>query len=107
MKLSGDVDKHFLKIGDGGKIIIEKTNDATGDNYKFATVAGKDNDHIRFRQTGDTNKNKFMMVDFNDKKLKIKNCTTIDDKCTNDSLDFKLVASGLIASQAGRAADCT
>ena len=91
VNVNGDVDKHFLKIGDGGKIIIEKTNEAAGDNYKFATVAGKDSDHIRFRQTGEgDNKNKFMMVDFNDKKLKIKNYTTIDDLCTNNSLDFIL-----------------
>ena len=91
VNVNGDVDKHFLKIGDGGKIIIDKTNEAAGDNYKFATVAGKDNDHIRFRQTGEDNKNKFMMVDFNDgKKLKIKNYTSIDDLCTNNSLDFIL-----------------
>jgi hypothetical protein len=105
VKLDNDVDKHFLKIGTAGKIIIDKTNDATDDNYKFSTVVGKDNDHIRFRQTGENNNNKFMMVDFkdNNKKLKIQNYTLIDDKCTNDSLDFKLSKDEIT----GRAADCT
>jgi len=105
VKLDNDTtgDKYFLKIGTAGKIIIDKTNDATADNYKFSTVVGKDNDHIRFRQTGESNNNKFMMVDFDDKKLKIQNYTSIDDKCTNDSLDFILSATEL----ARPAADCT
>lgn len=104
VNLSGEGDKHFLKIGDGGKIIIDKTNAATGDNYKFTTVVGKDNDHIRFRQTGEDNNNKFMMADFNDgKKLKIQNYTLIDDKCTNDSLDFRLSKDEITS----RADDCT
>lgn len=112
VKLDNDVKKYFLKrAADTGIISIAETNDSTDfdDKYKFATVVGKDNDHIRFRQTGTTT-NRFMMVDFNGtpaKKLKIKDYTTIDDKCTNDSLDFKLVASSLIANEAGRAADCT
>lgn len=105
VKLDNDVDKHFLKIGTAGEIIIDKTNDATADNYKFSTVVGKDNDHIRFRQTGENNNNKFMMVDFKDgtKKLKIKNYTLIDDLCTNNSLDFKLSKDEIT----GRADDCT
>jgi len=93
VKLDNDVGKYFLKMATGGIISIQPTNDATvfDDTYKFSTVAGKDNDHIRFRQTGEDNNNKFMMVDFgDDKKLKIKNYTTIDDLCTNNSLDFML-----------------
>jgi hypothetical protein len=71
----------------------------------LSTVVGKDNDHIRFRQTGENNNNKFMMVDFKDgtKKLKIKNYTLIDDLCTNNSLDFKLSKDEIT----GRADDCT
>lgn len=103
VKLDGDNGKYFLKrattLNAGGKIIIQSTNDTTtfDESYKFATVVGKDDDtdtdYIRFRQTGDTNKDKFMMVDFGvggDKKLKIKSYTSIDDLCTNNSLDFIL-----------------
>ena len=93
VKLDNDVGKYFLKRATDGIISIQSTNDATvfDDTYKFSTVAGKDNDHIRFRRTDDADKNKFMMVDFKDgKKLKIKNYTSIDDLCTNNSLDFIL-----------------
>ena len=75
-----------------------ETGDTTtfDESYKFSTVAGKDDDtdtdYIRFRRTGDNHKDKFMMVDFKDgdKKLKIKSYTSIDDLCTNNSLDFIL-----------------
>lgn len=115
VKLDGDNGKYFLKrattSGAGGKIIIQSTNDSTtfDESYKFATVVGKtvdgDNtDYIRFRQTEDANKDKFMMVDFgDDKKLKIQSYTSIDDKCTNDSLDFILSKQKIN----DRADDCT
>ena len=115
VKLDGDNGKYFLKrattSGAGGKIIIQSTNDSTtfDESYKFATVVGKtvdgDNtDYIRFRQTEDANKDKFMMVDFgDDKKLKIQSYTLIDDKCTNDSLDFILSKQKIN----DRADDCT
>lgn len=117
VKLDDDVGKYFLKRATttdaGGKIIIQSTNDTTtfDESYKFATVVGKtvdgDNtDYIRFRQTGDANKDKFMMVDFGvggDKKLKIKSYTGIDDLCTNNSLDFILSKDKIN----GRADDCT
>lgn len=117
VKLDNDVGKYFLKrattSGAGGKIIIQSTNDTTtfDESYKFATVVGKtvvddDTDYIRFRQTGDANKDKFMMVDFGvggDKKLKIKSYTGIDDLCTNNSLDFILSKDKID----GRADDCT
>jgi len=115
VKLDGDNGKYFLKrattLNAGGKIIIQSTDDTTDfdESYKFATVVGKtvdgDNtDYIRFRQTEDANKDKFMMVDFgDDKKLKIQSYTSIDDKCTNDSLDFILSKDEIN----GRADDCT
>lgn len=117
VKLDNDVGKYFLKrattSGAGGKIIIQSTNDTTtfDESYKFATVVGKtvvddDTDYIRFRQTEDANKDKFMMVDFGvggDKKLKIKSYTGIDDLCTNNSLDFILSKDKID----GRADDCT
>ena len=117
VKLDGDNGKYFLKrattSGAGGKIIIQSTNDTTtfDESYKFATVVGKtvvddDTDYIRFRQTEDANKDKFMMVDFGaggDKKLKIKSYTGIDDLCTNNSLDFILSKDKIN----GRADDCT
>lgn len=116
VKLDGDNGKYFLKrattTNAGGKIIIQSTTDTTDfdESYKFATVVGKDDDtdtdYIRFRQTGDANKNKFMMVDFGvggDKKLKIKSYTSIDDLCTNNSLDFILSKDKIN----DRAANCT
>jgi len=115
VKLDNDNGKYFLKrattSGAGGKIIIQSTDDTTDfdESYKFATVVGKtvdgDNtDYIRFRQTEDANKDKFMMVDFgDDKKLKIQSYTSIDDKCTNDSLDFILSKQKIN----DRADDCT
>ena len=111
VKLDNDVGKYFLKRatteGAGGKIIIQSTNDTTtfDESYKFATVVGTYTDYIRFRQTEDANKDKFMMVDFKDadKKLKIKSYTAIDDLCTNNSLDFILSKDKID----GRADDCT
>ena len=84
---------YFLKRGTGG--IIEIATDVTtfGDEYKFEVVTGSEDKYIRFRQLGDTHKDKFMMVDFGEngnKKLKIKTYTDIDDACTNKSLDFIL-----------------
>ena len=86
---------YFLKRGTGGIIeIFDATSVTTfGDEYKFEVVTGKSDDYIRFRQLGDTHKDKFMMIDFADKKLKIKSYTVIDDACTNRSLDFLLSAS--------------
>lgn len=86
---------YFLKRGTGGKIeIFDATSVTTfGDEYKFEVVTGSEDKYIRFRQLGDTHKDKFMMVDFGDngnKKLKIKTYTDIDDACTNKSLDFIL-----------------
>lgn len=86
---------YFLKRGTGGIIeIFDATNVTTfDDTYKFEVVTGKSDDYIRFRQLGDTHKDKFMMIDFADKKLKIKTYTMIDDACTNKSLDFLLSTS--------------
>ena len=89
---------YFLKRGTGGKIeIFDATSVTTfGDEYKFEVVTGSEDKYIRFRQLGDTHKDKFMMVDFGDngnKELKIKTYTDIDDACTNKSLDFILSAS--------------
>jgi len=109
VKLDNDTtgDKYFLKRATATGIIqIAKNNTTTFDEtYKFATVAGKDKDHIRFRRTGSTNTDKFMMVDFGDvnKTLKIKSYTGIDDLCTNNSLDFILSKDKID----GRAANCT
>ena len=108
VKLDNDVKKYFLKRAtETGLISIVETGDSTtfDESYKFSTVVGKDTDHIRFRRTGDNHKDKFMMVDFkdNDKKLKIKNYTTIDDLCTNNSLDFILSKDKID----GRAANCS
>ena len=89
-------DKHFLKRGTGGEIEIAKVDDDTDfdDPYKFEVVAGSDDKYIRLRQLGNGNKDKFMMVDFNnDKTLKIQTYTQIDDACTAKSLDFLLSAS--------------
>ena len=89
-------DKHFLKRDSAGLIKIEKVNDNTDfdDTYKFEVVAGSDDKYIRLRQLGNGNKDKFMMVDFNnDKTLKIQTYTQIDDACTAKSLDFLLSAS--------------
>ena len=108
VKLDNDVGKYFLKRAtDTGIISIQSTNDSTtfDETYKFATVVGKtvvgdDTDYIRFRRTGADHNNKFMMVDFkDDKKLKIKSYTTIDDLCTNNSLDFILSATVLTSNQ--------
>ena len=87
--------KYFLKRGTGGIIeIFDATSVTTfGDEYKFEVVTGSEDKYIRFRQLGDTHKDKFMMVDFGEngnKKLKIKTYTDIDDACTNKSLDFIL-----------------
>lgn len=108
VKLDNDVKKYFLKRAtETGLISIVETGDRTtfDESYKFSTVVGKDNDHIRFRRTGDNHKDKFMMVDFKDadKKLKIKNYTSIDDLCTNNSLDFILSKDKID----NRAANCT
>lgn len=112
VKLDNDVKKYFLKRAtDTGLISIVETGDTTtfDESYKFSTVAGKDDDtdtdYIRFRRTGDNHKDKFMMVDFKDadKKLKIKNYTSIDDLCTNNSLDFILSKDKID----NRAANCT
>ena len=97
---------YFLKRGTGG--IIEIATDVTtfGDEYKFEVVTGSEDKYIRFRQLGDTHKDKFMMVDFGEngnQKLKIKTYTDIDDACTDKSLDFILSAT----KQTDRAADCT
>ena len=89
-------DKHFLKRGTGGEIEIVKVDDNTefGDPYEFEVVAGSEDKYIRLRQLGTGNKDKFMMVDFNnDKTLKIQTYTQIDDACTAKSLDFLLSAS--------------
>ena len=89
-------DKHFLKRGTGGEIEIVKVDDNTefGDPYEFEVVAGSEDKYIRLRQLGNGNKDKFMMVDFNnDKTLKIQTYTQIDDACTAKSLDFLLSAS--------------
>ena len=89
-------DKHFLKRGTGGEIEIVKVDDNTefGDPYEFEVVAGSEDKYIRLRQLGNDNKDKFMMVDFNnDKTLKIQTYTQIDDACTAKSLDFLLSAS--------------
>lgn len=108
VKLDNDVKKYFLKRAtETGLISIVETGDRTtfDESYKFSTVVGKDNDHIRFRRTGDNHKDKFMMVDFKDadKKLKIKSYTSIDDLCTNNSLDFILSKDKID----NRAANCT
>ena len=86
---------YFLKRGTGGIIeIFDATNVTTfGDEYQFEVVTGSEDKYIRFRQLGDTHKDKFMMIDFADKKLKIKSYTVIDDACTNKSLDFLLSTS--------------
>jgi len=86
---------YFLKRGTGGKIEIADATSVTtfGDEYKFEVVTGSEDKYIRFRQLGDTHKDKFMMVDFGEngnKELKIKTYTDIDDACTNKSLDFIL-----------------
>ena len=89
-------DKHFLKRDSAGLIKIVKVDDNTefGDPYEFEVVAGSENKYIRLRQLGNGNKDKFMMVDFNnDKTLKIQTYTQIDDACTAKSLDFLLSAS--------------
>ena len=89
-------DKHFLKRDNAGLIKIEKVDDNTDfdDPYKFEVVAGSEDKYIRLRQLGNGNKDKFMMVDFNnDKTLKIQTYTKIDDACTAKSLDFLLSAS--------------
>ena len=89
-------DKHFLKRDNAGLIKIEKVDDNTDfdDPYKFEVVAGSEDKYIRLRQLGNGNKDKFMMVDFNnDKTLKIQTYTQIDDACTAKSLDFLLSAS--------------
>ena len=89
-------DKHFLKRDSAGLIKIVKVDDNTdfGDEYKFEVVAGSEDKYIRLRQLGNGNKDKFMMVDFNnDKTLKIQTYTQIDDACTAKSLDFLLSAS--------------
>ena len=89
-------DKHFLKRDSAGLIKIVKVDDNTdfGDAYKFEVVAGSEDKYIRLRQLGNGNKDKFMMVDFNnDKTLKIQTYTQIDDACTAKSLDFLLSAS--------------
>ena len=89
-------DKHFLKRDSAGLIKIVKVDDNTDfdDPYKFEVVAGSDDKYIRLRQLGNGNKDKFMMVDFNnDKTLKIQTYTQIDDACTAKSLDFLLSAS--------------
>ena len=89
-------DKHFLKRDSAGLIKIEKVDDNTDfdDPYKFEVVAGSEDKYIRLRQLGNGNKDKFMMVDFNnDKTLKIQTYTQIDDACTAKSLDFLLSAS--------------
>ena len=89
-------DKHFLKRDNAGLIKIVKVDDNTDfdDPYKFEVVAGSDDKYIRLRQLGNGNKDKFMMVDFNnDKTLKIQTYTQIDDACTAKSLDFLLSAS--------------
>jgi len=89
-------DKHFLKRDNAGLIKIEKVDDNTDfdDTYKFEVVAGSEDKYIRLRQLGNGNKDKFMMVDFNnDKTLKIQTYTQIDDACTAKSLDFLLSAS--------------
>jgi len=89
-------DKHFLKRDNAGLIKIVKVDDNTDfdDPYKFEVVAGSEDKYIRLRQLGNGNKDKFMMVDFNnDKTLKIQTYTQIDDACTAKSLDFLLSAS--------------
>jgi len=89
-------DKHFLKRDSAGLIKIVKVDDNTDfdDPYKFEVVAGSEDKYIRLRQLGNGNKDKFMMVDFNnDKTLKIQTYTQIDDACTAKSLDFLLSAS--------------
>ena len=89
-------DKHFLNRDSAGLIKIVKVDDNTefGDPYEFEVVAGSEDKYIRLRQLGNGNKDKFMMVDFNnDKTLKIQTYTQIDDACTAKSLDFLLSAS--------------
>jgi hypothetical protein len=120
VKLDNDTtgDKYFLKRAtDTGIIQIAKNNTTTFDEtYKFATVKGSgtgdDADkYIRFRRTGSNHTEKFMMVDFgdDDKKLKIKSYTGINDACTNSSLDFILSATVLTSNQSRfseSSADC-
>ena len=89
-------DKYFLKRDSAGLIKIVKVDDNTdfGDPYEFEVVAGSEDKYIRLRQLGNGNKDKFMMVDFNnDKTLKIQTYTNIDDACTAKSLDFLLSGS--------------
>ena len=106
-----DGGKYFLKRNSDGKIIIEKDTTTFTEAYKFEVVSGTaveegQEEFVRFRHTDSSKKDKFMMVDFGengDKKLKIKSYTTIDDACTNKSLDFILSST----KQSDRAADCT
>ena len=95
--VANDGKEYFLMRGsDDGKIIIKDVTDVTNftEQYKFEVVTGKSDDYIRLRRVGNNNKDKFMMIDFaDDKKLKIKSYTVIDDACTNKSLDFLLSAS--------------
>ena len=106
-----DGGKYFLKRNSDGKIIIEKDTTTFTEAYKFEVVSGTaveedQEEFVRFRHTDSSKKDKFMMVDFGengDKNLKIKSYTTIDDACTNKSLDFILSST----KQSDRAADCT
>jgi len=102
--------EYFLMRGsDDGKIVIKDVTDVASftEHYKFEVVAGTavedgQPEFVRFRRVGDANKDKFMMVDFADTKLKIKSYTGIEDACTNKSLDFILSST----EQTDRAADC-
>jgi len=102
VNITNDDKTYFLMRGsDDGKIIIKEVADDTTftEHYKFEVVTGDTDNLVRFRQispaNSTTNNDKFIMADFSDqnKPLKIKSYTTIDDACTNKSLDFILSES--------------